>query len=219
MEENVTQTNNAVKPKKSKVKWIVIAVIAVIIIAAIANGGSGESDEVKKVASNNNTKTEAKKADSNDSTKAEAKKDSAPNNAEEKTVFNVGETAEYKDIRVTLKKVITSEGDDMFVKPDNGKKFVLCVFKIQNNSNKDLTISSMVSFEAYLDDSSINCDYLGTQTDEGKKYNSLDGDIASGKKMEGVISYEVPKKWKKLEINVTPNVWSSKKITFAIKNK
>ena len=215
MEENVTQTNNAVKPKKSKVKWIVIAVIAVIIIAAIANGGSGESDEVKKVASNNNTK----KADSNDSTKAKAKKDSVPKNAEEKTVFNVGETAEYKDIRVTLKKVITSEGDDMFVKPDNGKEFVLCVFKIQNNSNKDLTISSMVSFEAYLDDSSINCDYLGTQTDEGKKYNSLDGDIASGKKMEGVISYEVPKKWKKLEINVTPNVWSSKKITFAIKNK
>lgn len=39
MEENVTQTNNAVKQKKSKVKWIVIAVIAVIIIAAIANGG------------------------------------------------------------------------------------------------------------------------------------------------------------------------------------
>ncbi len=55
-----------------------------IIIAAIANGGSGESDEVKKVASNNNTKTETKKADSNDSTKAEAKKDSAPKNAEEK---------------------------------------------------------------------------------------------------------------------------------------
>lgn len=106
MEENVTQTNNAVKPKKSKVKWIVIAVIAVIIIAAIANGGSGESDEVKKVASNNNTKTEAKKADSNDSTKAEAKKDSAPKNAEEKTVFNVGETAEYKDIRVTLKRLL-----------------------------------------------------------------------------------------------------------------
>ena len=206
MEENVTQTNNAVKPKKSKIKWIVIAVIAVIIIAAIANGGSGESNEVKKVDSENSTKTEAKK-------------DSSQKTSKEKTIFNVGETAEYKDIQVTLKKVIKSEGNDMFTKPDDGKEFVLCVFKIQNNSNKDLTISSMVSFEAYLDDSSINCDYLGTQTDEGKKYNSLDGDIASGKKMEGVISYEVPKKWKNLEINVTPNVWSSKKITFAIKNK
>ena len=204
MEVNVTQTNNAVKQKKSKVKWIVIAVIAVIIIAAIANGGAGESNEVKKVDSENSTKTEVKKADSNDSTKAEAKKDSAKKTSEEKTA---------------LKKVITSEGDDMFIKPDDGKEFVLCVFKIQNNSNKDLTISSMVSFEAYLDNSSINCDYLGTQTDEGKKYNSLDGDIASGKKMEGVISYEVPKKWKNLEINVTPNVWSSKKITFALKNK
>ena len=56
MEENVTQTNNAVKPKKSKIKWIVIAVIAVIIIAAIANGGSDEDD--KKADAKKDTKVE-----------------------------------------------------------------------------------------------------------------------------------------------------------------
>ena len=107
----------------------------------------------------------------------------------------------------------------MFVKPDDGKEFVLCVFKIQNNSDEDMTISSIISFEAYLDDVSINQDFLGVQTKEGKKYNSLDGDIASGKRMEGVISYEVPNDWKKLEVKVTPDAWSSKKITFVAKNK
>ena len=174
MEENVTQNNNATGgKKKSKVKWIVIAVIAVIIIAAIANGGSDDDNDVKKVNSKDNTKTEVK----NDTTK-----ETVP----EKTSFGIGETAEYKDIQVTLEKVITSEGDDMFTKPDDGKEFVLCVFKIENNSDKDISISSIVNFEAYLDDTSINEDYMGSQTEEGKKYNSLDGDIASGKKMEGV---------------------------------
>lgn len=207
MGENVTQNNNVANgKKKSKVKWIVIAVVAIIIIAAIANGGSGDSNDVKKV-------------DSKSSTKTEAKKDNTPETTKEKTSFNVGETAEYKNIQITLEKVITSQGDDMFVKPDDGKEFVLCVFKIQNNSDEDITISSIVSFEAYLDDASINQDFLGVQTKEGKKYNSLDGDIASGKKMEGVISYEVPKDWKKLEVNVKPDAWSSKKITFVAKNK
>jgi hypothetical protein len=207
MGENVTQNNNVANgKKKSKVKWIVIAVVAIIIIAAIANGGSGDSNDVKKV-------------DSKSSTKTEAKKDNTPETTKEKTSFNVGETAEYKNIQITLEKVITSQGDDMFVKPDDGKEFVLCVFKIQNNSDEDMTISSIVSFEAYLDDASINQDFLGVQTKEGKKYNSLDGDIASGKKMEGVISYEVPKDWKKLEVNVKPDAWSSKKITFVAKNK
>ena len=207
MGENVTQDNNVANvKKKSKVKWIVIAVVAIIIIAAIANGGSGDSNDVKKVDSKNSTKTEAKKDTTLETTK-------------EKTSFNVGETAEYKNVQITLKKVITSQGDDMFVKPDDGKEFVLCVFKIQNNSDKDMTISSIISFEAYLDDVSINQDFLGVQTKEGKKYNSLDGDIASGKRMEGVISYEVPNDWKKLEVKVTPDAWSSKKITFVAKNK
>ena len=218
MEENVTQTNNAVKQKKSQVKWIVIAVIAVIIIAAIANGGSGESDEVKKVASNNNTKTETKKADSNDSTKAEAKKDSAPKNAEEKTVFNVGETAEYKDVQVTLEKVIISKGDEI-IQPDEGKEFAICIFKIQNNSDSSITMSSIASFEAYYDDTSMNEDIMGLQAPEAKKYNQLDGDIAAGKKMEGVIAYQVPTDWKEIEINVSPSFWSSKDIQFIATNK
>lgn len=207
MEENVTQDNNATGvPKKSKVKWIVAVVIAVIIIAAIANGGSDDDNDVKKVNSKGSTTTKVNN-------------DSLQETVPQKTAFGIGETAEYKDIQVTLEKVITSEGDDIFTKPDDGKEFVLCVFKIENNSDKDISISSIVDFEAYLDDTSINEDYMGSQTEEGKKYNSLDGDIASGKKMEGVISYEAPKDWKKLEVNVTPDTWSSKKITFVAKNK
>ena len=53
-------------------------------------------------------------------------------------------------------------------------------------------MSSIASFEAYYDDTSMNEDIMGLQAPEAKKYNQLDGDIASGKKMEGVIAYQVP---------------------------
>lgn len=202
-----------VKPKKkSKIKWIIIAVIAIIVIAAVSGGGSG--DDVKKVNNSPDSKTETNTTQTKDNDS-----DSKEKSTTEPTSFTTGDTAEYKDIQVTLEKVIKSKGDGNFVKPGDGNEFVLCVFKIKNNSDTDITISSLASFEAYFDDSSINSDYLGLQTDEAKKYNSLDGDIASGKKMEGIISYEVPKNWKKLEINVSPDTWSSKKITFVVKNK
>lgn len=37
--------------------------------------------------------------------------------------------------------------------------------------------------------------------------------------MEGVIAYQVPTDWKKIEINVSPSFWSSKDIQFIATNK
>ena len=42
----------------------------------------------------------------------------------------------------------------------------------------------------------------------------MDGSIASGKKMNGVVGYEVVADWKEIEIQFQSNVWSSKNITF-----
>ena len=46
--------------------------------------------------------------------------------------------------------------------------------------------------------------------------NQLDGTIAAGKKMNGVIGYEVPADWKTIEIHFKDNVWSSNKFKFEI---
>lgn len=188
--------------KKGKLKWIIIAVVVVIIIAAVAGGG--EDNEVKEVSSKT---TEA----SNKSSNKEEKK--------EKTEFSVGEIAEYDDIQVSLTKVVESKGDGQFVTPDDGNVFVLCSFEITNNSSSDITISSLMCFETYCDDVSLNEDIMGLQAPEAEGQNQLDGDIASGKKMKGVIAYQVPKDWKELEVNVSPGFWSSKDIKFVAKNK
>lgn len=38
--------------------------------------------------------------------------------------------------------------------------------------------------------------------------------IAAGKKMTGIVGYEVPKDWKEIEIRFTPDFWSGNEITF-----
>ena len=68
-----------------------------------------------------------------------------------------------------------------------------------------------MSFEAYVDDYSANMD-LSAMLVANK--NQLDGSVAAGKKMNGVIGYQVDKDWKELEIRFTPSFWSGKDIIF-----
>lgn len=104
-----------------------------------------------------------------------------------------------------------------FNTPAEGNTYVLCEFDITNNSKKDINISSLLSFEAYCDD--YACTYnIGALLEKGNK-NQLDGTIASGKKMTGVVGYEVPKSWNELEIRFTPDFWTGHDIVFIVNNE
>ena len=46
--------------------------------------------------------------------------------------------------------------------------------------------------------------------------SQLDGDVAKGKKMNGVICYQVPKDFKNFEIRYTPDFWGDKEVIFNI---
>ena len=129
----------------------------------------------------------------------------------EKNAFLLGETAELKNVQVTLASVTESDGS-AYNKPTDGNVFVLCEFEIANNSDKEINISSMMSFNAYCDD--YTCNYSLTALLEKGNKNQLDGTIAAGKKFNGVIGYEVPADWNELEVHFTPDFWSGKDITF-----
>lgn len=140
-------------------------------------------------------------------------------NAEtQKTEFGVGETAEKDGVKVTLADVIKSKGDNMFATPDDGNVYEVCIFEIVNNSDEDVSISSLMCFEAYCDDTSIDQDIMGAQAPEAEKYKTLDGDIAPGKKMKGAIVYQVPKKWNKIEINVQLDLLEDDEMKFIVEN-
>ena len=81
------------------------------------------------------------------------------------------------------------------------------------NSDEEIIVSSMMSFEAYADDYSLNYSIAAIlESDE----NQLDGTVAPGKKMKGEIGYEVPADWSGIEIHFTESVWNGSDFVFEI---
>ena len=118
-------------------------------------------------------------------------------------------------MNVTLVNVSESKGS-AYNEPNEGNVFVICEFEIANNSDKEIAVSSMMSFDAYCDD--YACTFsLGAMIEKGNK-NQLDGTVAAGKKFNGIVGYEVPDDWQELEIAFTPDFWSGKDIIFIATN-
>lgn len=197
-------------PKKAKIcpnckkkqggikKWIIIGVILGLIIGVASS--TSETQEPKKVGEVNTTTNK----DNSTTTETTA---STP------TSFKVGEIAEYKDVRVTMTNYTESNGSE-FNKPTDGNVFVLVEFEIENNSKKELNISSILNFEAYADDYALNYS-LNALMEKGSS-NQLDGTVAVGKKFKGVIGYEVSQDWKNLEIRFSADFWNNDKFIFTI---
>lgn len=186
------------KKRGKTLKWIVIAFVAIVIIGAAIGGN--KKDEVTRANS------------SNESSKQQSEGANAPSDSDaaEELVFAMGETAELKDVQVTMTNVFESQGSD-FNKPSDGNTFVLVEFEIINNSNKELAISSLMSFDAYQDGYSTGLSLNALIEKTGEQ---LDGNIAPGKKMKGAVGYEVPQDYKELEINLQLDFLSSQKIIF-----
>lgn len=183
---------------------ILIGILIFFFLIAII-GSSGGDDEPKKVETSAPTQNK-------EITPIQTEQESE---AENKSAFYVGETAELKGVSVTFASVTESTGST-YNTPTNGNVFVLCEFEIANNSDKEIAVSSMMSFEAYCDD--YTCTFsLSALMEKGNK-NQLDGTVAAGKKFNGVVGYEVPADWQELEIVFTPDFWSGKDITFIAAN-
>lgn len=191
---------------KKKHFWL-IAIIAVIVLACII-AATGDSDEPQKVDNPN------KNGASQNINKNNGDKDQ--NNNNKNTEFFAGETAQLKNILVTFINVSESTGST-YNKPAEGNIFVICEFEITNNSKEEITVSSIMNFEAYCDDYACSLS-LGAMIENDDK-NQLDGTVAAGKKMRGVIGYEVPADWKELEVRYTPDLWSEKTIIFVAYNQ
>lgn len=198
---------NCRKKQGGKLKWIVITVVAILIMAAIAGGG--DDNKPHQVDSENNSTLNKETVAENDTSYTEV----SEQEESEKETFSVGETAEMNDVQVTMLNYEEIQGSE-YNKPTDGNIFVLVEFEIVNNSDKELTVSSVLSFDAYADDYSLNYSLGALLEKEGE--NQLDGTIAAGKKMKGVIGYEVSKDWEEIEIHFTDNVWGSNKFKFLI---
>ena len=131
----------------------------------------------------------------------------------EQTVFTVGDTVELNGVKTTLLSAEEYPGKQ-YMMPTDGNVFLVCQFEIANDSSAEINVSSMVSFNAYCDDYSVSLSITGEMLEDSWK--SLDGTVAPGKKINGVIAYEIPQDWQKMEISYTPSFWSGHDVQFEI---
>lgn len=178
------------KVKHHTIIWSVLIIIAVFVIIVAAFGGSDEPEKVGEV-----TKPPVP---------------SSPSETPEPDPFTVGDKVKLNDVIVTLVSVTETNGGN-YMKPADGKVFVLCEFEIENNSSTDISVSSLLSFNAYVDDYATAMSISATVSSDKAQ---LDGAVASGKKMNGVIGYEVDAEWTEIEVRFTPDFWAGKDIIF-----
>lgn len=138
------------------------------------------------------------------------------NKESDKKVYGVGDTVENNGIEVTLISAKSNAGN-AYLKPGEGKMFEVLEFEIANNSGHDIVVSSITAFEAYCDDYTANFDIRVNVLYNDK--NQLDGNVADGKKIKGVIGYEVPTDFTKLEVTCKPSFWSSYSVKYEIMNE
>ena len=129
-------------------------------------------------------------------------------------VYTIDDTLEMSDIRVTLHDVRNSYGKS-FLTPDEGRVYLVFELEVENNRDESIAISSLLSISAYADDYALDFSLHGTSADS---VQSLDGEIAAGKKKRGIIAYDAPEDWQVAEIRFKPNVWSGREFIFVAPN-
>ena len=133
------------------------------------------------------------------------------NGSKGEETFGLNETAVFNNLKFTATEIKESAGTDFFT-PAAGNVFVGVKFTIENVSDEEQTVSTMLLFNGYADD--VKCEYslsAACAFDEG----TLDGSIAPGKKLVGWYAVEVPEGWSTIELEVQANILSNSKAKFA----
>lgn len=191
--------------KTNPVLGSILLVIGLLLLFSFMFGTEESPEKIGEVTPTFSVEQEEKEPEKGGASLAPSVAPSMP------AVYGVGDKVEMKNVVVTFLGVTESNGDNYF-EPDEGKTFVICEFEIENNSKEEIGISSMLSFSAYFDDYATNVDIYAMSISDKPQ---LDGSIASGKKMKGIVGFQADQSWSELEIHFVSSVWSSKYIAFS----
>ena len=175
----------------------------IVLILAVATSGGGNKDKnPQKVgetatATTGNKTAEAQTADSETEEETEA-----VNN-----VFSVGDIVETQNMKITYVSSGEYQSDDDFMQPKDGYVYWEFEFKFENISDSDQTVSSMMDWECYADNSKVDQAWIGSD-------NGLDATLSSGRETQGTIYFEVPEDAQNIELEYDINFWQSDKIVF-----
>lgn len=181
---------NCRKKQGGKLKWVFI-VLAVIVVIGIASGGGDDEDKVKKtgeVASNEEPGKEDKQEDKSN-------------------IFQVGDIVETDNLKITFVSAEQYTEENEFLQPKDGYEYWRFEFKFENISKSDQSVSSMMDWECYADNSKVDQSWIGGD-------NGLDATLSSGRTTQGAVYFEVPEGAESIELEYDINFWQSDKIVF-----
>lgn len=189
--------------------FVLLVVSAVLPRLGVGGEKPGTADQPSQAVESEAVESEGQKIETPEVTETEGQKEEESTAPDDGT-YTVGDAVSMNDIVVTLVNVSESEGTK-FAKPDDGKIFILCEFTIENNSKNDIAVSSLLCFEAYVDDYTTGMNLSAIMSGDKPQ---LDGSVASGKKMNGIIGYSADKGWNSIEVRFKPDFWSGNEFLF-----
>lgn len=110
----------------------------------------------------------------------------APTTPDPPQIYEVGDTVQLGDYKITVNKVRLDSGGEWFG-PDEGEAWVVIDCTLENVGDKPLPVSSMLMFDL-MDIDGRSQDMTMMADTKGQ----LDGEIAAGRRMSGEIAYSVP---------------------------
>ena len=121
--------------------------------------------------------------------------------------FNVGDVVETDNFRITYESAGEYTNSNELLQPKDGYVYWEFKFKFENISNTDQTVSTMMDWECYADNSKADQTWI---VDD----NGLDGKLSAGREAEGSVYFEVPEDAESVELEYDINFWQSDKIIF-----
>ncbi|APH14573.1 hypothetical protein NPD5_3703 [Clostridium sporogenes] len=159
--------------------WILILIVGI----GIGAGAGAIIDEPQKVG-----QTSAKVQDKSTETSTETNKSK---------VFKIGDVVKLKDFKVTVNKLYKVKGDEIS-QPQPGNEFIAVDCSVENISNEQQAVSSVMMFKVVDKDGRECEESIGGLT--AAKAGQMDGEIGPGRKITGVYVVEVPKGTTGLEL-------------------
>jgi len=112
--------------------------------------------------------------------------------------FGLNEAAVFDKLKMTALEMKEAQGDE-YIKPAEGKVFVGVKFQIENISDEEQNVSSLLLFDAYVDGTKVDMEWMPPgDLSEG----SLDGALAAGKNMQGYYVVQAGTDWSEIQLDV-----------------
>lgn len=168
-------------------RWWFVLIAVFVIIGAVSSGGSNETAVV------NDTATKSSES---------SKEENTPKN------YSIGDTIQLKDYKVTVNGIRTVTQDNSgFIKAEEGKEFFLVDCTVENTSDKDQTVSSIMMFKIVDKDGRSFDQSLFTDGN-----GQLDGTVGPGRKISGEYCVQVPQGQTGLELEFNSSLINNQQI-------